>query len=149
MENKKKKFKETKLGQFLLGKNSKILNVVGDLMPDSGVLGIVKNLIDKDPEMPPADKEQAKMILDQEMKEMNEISNRWGYDMKSDNKLSKSVRPLTLIFLTISLFLFIVADSLEIAFNINNEWIELYKILLTTTYASYFGMRSAEKIFKK
>ena len=114
----KKSFKETKVGQFLLGKNSKILNVVGDLMPDSGVLGIVKNLIDKDPEMPPADKEQAKMILDQEMKEMNEISNRWGYDMKSDNKLSKSVRPLTLIFLTISLFLFIVADSLEIAFNI-------------------------------
>ncbi|BCV05916.1 MAG: hypothetical protein CM15mV120_340 [uncultured marine virus] len=82
------------------------------------------------------------------MKEMNEISNRWGYDMKSDNKLSKSVRPLTLIFLTISLFLFIVADSLEIAFNINNEWIELYKTLLTTTYASYFGMRSAKKIFK-
>ena len=40
----KKSFKETKVGQFLLGKNSKILNVVGDLMPDSGVLGIVKKL---------------------------------------------------------------------------------------------------------
>ena len=34
--------------------------------------------------MPPADKEQAKMILDQEMKEMNEISNRWGYDLEME-----------------------------------------------------------------
>ena len=38
----KKKFKETKVGKFLLGSGSKIVDVVGDMLPDSGVLGIVK-----------------------------------------------------------------------------------------------------------
>jgi len=50
MEN-KKPFKETGLGKFLLGAGSTIIDVVGDALPDKGLLGVVKNLIDKDPNL--------------------------------------------------------------------------------------------------
>ena len=39
----KKPFKETAVGKFLL---NKLPGVVTDVLPDKGVLGIVKNLID-------------------------------------------------------------------------------------------------------
>lgn len=38
-------------------KAPQLLNKAGDLLPDSGVLGIVKNLIDTDPEVTPEDKQ--------------------------------------------------------------------------------------------
>lgn len=42
-----KKLKDTKIGAFLKDKAPEVLDVVGDLLPDSGALGIVKNVIDK------------------------------------------------------------------------------------------------------
>lgn len=50
-----KPFKETKLGKFLSTQAPKILDTVGDVLPDRGVLGIVKNLIDKE-DLTPAQK---------------------------------------------------------------------------------------------
>ena len=41
-----KKIKNTGLGKWLKAKAPKILDTVGDLLPDSGGLGIVKNLLD-------------------------------------------------------------------------------------------------------
>jgi hypothetical protein len=40
-----KPFKDTRVGKFLL---EKLPNLAGDILPDKGVLGIVKNLIDSD-----------------------------------------------------------------------------------------------------
>jgi hypothetical protein len=42
----KKPFKETKLGKIVTEKLPQVASVVGDLLPDSGVLGVVKNAID-------------------------------------------------------------------------------------------------------
>ncbi len=53
--NKNKKFKDTKVGQFIL---KKIPGFVGDILPEKGVLGVVKNLIDGDPELTSQDKTQ-------------------------------------------------------------------------------------------
>lgn len=53
--NKNKKFKDTKVGQFIL---KKIPGFVGDILPEKGVLGVVKNLIDSDPELTSQDKTQ-------------------------------------------------------------------------------------------
>ena len=54
----KKKFKDTKVGK-LVGKIApNILGIAGNLLPDAGVLGIVKNLIDKDENISPEDKAQ-------------------------------------------------------------------------------------------
>ena len=65
--------------------------------------------------------------------------------MTSDNKLSKSVRPLVLIFLMVSTIVLIFIDSGFIIFAVDNEWKDLLKMLLMTTVAAYFGGRSYEK----
>ena len=144
----KKKFSETKVGKFLSKVAPSILGVAGDILPDAGVLGMVKNLIKKDPTLPPEDKEKAMMLLEQDMVEMQEISKRWSSDMKSDSWLSKNTRPMTLIFLTISMVLLILLDSFEIQFSVSSGWVDLLKSLLITVYVAYFGSRGVEK-FKK
>ena len=40
MSKPKKKFKDTKVGQFLIKKVPSILGIVGDVLPDAGVLGL-------------------------------------------------------------------------------------------------------------
>ena len=144
MSKPKKKFKDTKVGKFLLGKSG-IIDVITNILPDQGVLGMVKNLIDKDQELTPQDKETALKLLEQDMIEMQEISKRWQSDMVSDSWLSKNTRPMTLIFLTVSLVVFILLDGLSIEFGINSEWINLLKSLLITVYVAYFGSRGVEK----
>ena len=143
----KKKFKDTKVGLFLSKAAPGILGTVGDVLPDQGLLGVVKNLIQKeDPVvLPPEDKEKALKLLEQDMVEMQEISKRWNSDMKSDSWLSKNTRPMTLIFLTISMVFLILLDSFEIDFSVNSGWVDLLKSLLITVYVAYFGSRGVEK----
>ncbi len=50
----KKPFKETKLGKFLL---KKLPNFVSGILPDKGVLGIIKNVIDSDDTITPEERE--------------------------------------------------------------------------------------------
>jgi hypothetical protein len=147
MSKPKKKFRDTKVGKFLLGSGSKIADIVGDLLPSSGVLGIVKNLIEKeDPAiLPPEDKEKALKLLELDQIELQEVSKRWESDMKSDSWLSKNTRPLTLIYLTVVTSLYILLDALDIAFEIDKSWVELLKTLLVTIYVAYFGSRGFEK----
>ena len=142
----KKKFHETKVGQFLSKAAPGILGTVGEVLPNNGVLGLVKNLIHKDPALPAEDKEKALKLLEQDMIEMQEVSKRWESDMKSDSWLSKNTRPLSLIFLSVMTIAFIWVDSHEsISFTVEQEWIGLLKTLTTTVYVAYFGSRGAEK----
>ena len=85
------------------------------------------------------------MIYDHQNTELEEISKRWSSDMSSDNKLSKSIRPLSLAFVLISTILLIFIDSGFINFAVDSEWKELLKMLLITIVAAYFGGRSYEK----
>ena len=146
-KKKKKKFKETKVGIFLKEKAPTILNTVGEFLPDQGGIGIVKNLISGDSTINAKDKETALKLLDQDIAEMNNISNRWNSDMKSDSWLSKNTRPMTLIYLTLSMTIFIVLDS-TVILEINTGWVSLLEALLITVYVAYFGSRGAEKITK-
>tara|TARA_R110001599_G_C12022971_1_gene639235 strand:+ start:319 stop:771 length:453 start_codon:yes stop_codon:yes gene_type:complete len=141
----KKKFSETKVGAFLSKAAPGILGTVGDVLPNNGVFGLVKNLIQKDHAMPAEDKEKAMKLLEMDIVEMQEISKRWDSDMKSDSWLSKNTRPLALIFLTVSLVSFILLDGFDISFGIDSGWIDLLKSLLITVYVAYFGSRGAEK----
>ncbi len=52
------KFRDTKIGKILSEKAPKILDVVGDLLPDKGLLGVVKNLVNNEPSLSAEDKEQ-------------------------------------------------------------------------------------------
>jgi len=141
----KKKFSETKVGKFLSQAAPNILGVAGDILPDAGVLGMVKNLIQKDNVLPPEDKEKALKLLEQDMVEMQEVSKRWDSDMKSDSWLSKNTRPMSLIFLTVSMVTLILLDSFEIDFHVAEGWVSLLQTLLVTVYVAYFGSRGAEK----
>ncbi len=53
-----KKIKDTKIGKFLSEKAPQILAVVGDVLPEQGTLGIVKNLISQDPDLTPEEKQE-------------------------------------------------------------------------------------------
>lgn len=144
---KKLLFKDTKVGKFLAKSGSSIVDTLGGALPDKGLLAVVKNLIHKQP-MPVKDKEMALKLLDQDITEMQEISKRWDSDMKSDNELSKNVRPLTLIFMTISLVTLIFLDSTFIDFQFEEVHIETLKQLCSVVYIAYFGGRSYEKTRK-
>jgi hypothetical protein len=139
----KKKFKDTKVGRF-----STLGDGMGDILPDNGFLGMFKRLIAQDNTLTPQDKETALKLLEMDAQEIQEVSKRWQSDMTSDSWLSKNVRPLTLIYLTLATTIYIVLDSLDISFKIDNAWIELLKTLLVTIYVAYFGSRGFEK-FKK
>ena len=132
----KKKFKDTKVGSFLKTKGSFLLNTIGETITNKGFLGIVKNLIIKDDEMPLEDKETALKLLEMDSIEMQEVTKRWNSDMISDSWLSKNVRPMTLVFFSVSYVIGWFLDySLE---NITS--------LLSLIVAAYFGSRGFEKV---
>jgi hypothetical protein len=144
----KKTFKETKIGAFLSNKAPKVLQALGDVLPNQGTLGVVKNLISSDNKIKAIDKEQAMKLIEQDIAEMKEVSSRWGSDMKSDSWLSKNTRPLALAFLTVSAVFMMAIDSFHLQFDVDESWVNLLKTLLVTVYVAYFGSRGAEKITK-
>jgi hypothetical protein len=135
MSKDRKKFKDTKVGKFLLGKSG-LLDSIGDVMPDKGLLGMVKKLIDQDPDIPPQDKETAMKLLEMDMIEMQEVSKRWTADMTSTSWLSQNVRPLTLVFFSVA---YIVGWYLDY---------ELDSVagVLSLIVGAYFGSRGIEKV---
>jgi hypothetical protein len=144
----KKTFKETKVGAFLANKAPKVLAAIGDVLPDQGTLGVVKNIISSDTKIKAVDKEEAMRLIELDMQELKEVSSRWRADMKSDSWLSKNTRPLALVFLTASSVFMMAVDSFHMQFDVDESWISLLKTLLVTVYVAYFGSRGAEKITK-
>ena len=113
------------------------------------VMDNVGNLVDKFVQTPDErslfKKQMTNILIEAEAEIEKNITERWKADMTSDNKLSKSVRPLVLIFLIVSTIILIFIDSCFIIFAVDNEWKDLLKMLLMTTVAAYFGGRSYEK----
>tara|TARA_R110000744_G_C18955985_1_gene516266 strand:- start:48 stop:488 length:441 start_codon:yes stop_codon:yes gene_type:complete len=140
----KKKFKDTKVGKFLIGEKG-LFQILANTLPDKGVLGGLKDIILQSHKLTPEDKETALKLLEMDIVEMQEISKRWNSDMVSDSWLSKNTRPLALLFLTFATTVFILLDSLS-DISINSLWIDLLKSLLITVYVAYFGSRGMEKV---
>lgn len=109
----------------------------------------ISNIIDKHTynkeEKAEFEKEMSQIFIQAEQSMQKNVTDRW----LSDNQgswLSKNVRPITLLFSIFSTVLLIFIDSGSIKFNVSSEFVELLKLLLMTTVASYFGGRSFEKI---
>ena len=51
-----KKLKDTKICLLLKDKAPKILEIIGDVLPSNGTMGILKNIISKDPDLTPEEK---------------------------------------------------------------------------------------------
>jgi hypothetical protein len=146
----KKKLKDTGLGQWLKEKVPSVLDVVGDVLPDQGVLGMVKNMVDKDPSVSAEDKlEFEKLKQQQEVEAQKQVTERWKADMGSDVKLAKMIRPVTLIALMSMFMVTMVADSMDNwAFNVKDSYVDLLQILMLTAFGAYFAGRTIEKAKK-
>lgn len=108
----------------------------------------IANAISGDQSLSQSDKEMLLSELQQDVIEMQEITKRWESDMKSDSWLSKNIRPLSLAFLTVALFIYIILDSSLNGFSVANQWITLLSSLLMLVYGGYFGARALEKVTK-
>jgi hypothetical protein len=139
----KKKIKDTKLGIWLANKAPDVLSVVGDLLPDSGGLGIVKNLIGKTN----VDPAEAEARINAEIEFQKNVTERWKADMNSDVKLTKLIRPYTLIALMVMFVGFAVLDSIpSLEFEVKDVYVSLLQTLTMTAFGAYFAGRSLEKI---
>jgi len=152
MENKKLKNngKGTFFGNLLrsLVSTGKKVSPIFDAITGGKVSDILKS-IGNSKELTEAEKEMLVKELEQDVIEMQEITKRWQYDMLSDSWLSKNIRPLSLAFLTLTLFIYIILDSALEGFKIDSEWVSLLGNLLMLVYGGYFGARTLEKIRHK
>ena len=146
MSKQETKIKDTGLGKWLKSKAPNVLSVVGDLLPDKGGLGIVKNLIDKDPDV---DTNEGVAAVDAEIQFQNNVTERWKADMGSDVRLAKLIRPVTLIALMSMFMVTMFIDSMDnVAFNVKDSYVDLLQILMLTAFGAYFAGRTNEKAKK-
>ena len=129
----KKKFKDTAVGKFLLGK---IPNVVSSIASGTPAGGIIEAIIGNS-DMSEADKQVALEKLKLERAEIDGTTKRWVADARSGTWLAANVRPLTLIFLVIS---YVTGWFLEYS-------LDSITSLLTIVIGGYFGSRGVEKVF--
>ena len=144
----KTKFKDTTVGKLLLGA-AKVINpalgnvLEGVISPSEAIKEITKSDISIEDKI-----KLQQLIHEQQNKEIEETTKRWVSDNATDSYLTRNIRPLTLAFLTLTLFIYIILDSSLQGFKIDSNWIDLLSSLLLLVYGGYFGMRSAEKITK-
>ena len=149
MPDKKKTYKEingtTRVGDFLRSLNFKKIADVAINIASGNLKGAVE-AINSDPNaLTDAQREYALKLIELDLEDMKGVTQRWSSDMNSDSFLSKNVRPMTLIFLTVMTMVLIIGDSYGVNFNLDTSWIELLKTLLVTVFVAYFGGRSFEK----
>ncbi len=124
-----------------------LLDIAGDVTGIDALDKLSKK-IKNSKELTEFDKQMLKEQIELDKQEFIAISKRWDADMASDSWLSKNVRPITLVFLTLSTITLIIADSVNSPFKVDSVWVDLLKNLLITVYLAYFGSRGVEK-FKR
>ena len=143
MSKEKRKIRDTKLGSWLKDKAPNVLDVAGDMLPDRGMLGVVKNLLESTTDLDP---EEIKAKIDAEVQFQNNVSERWKADMSSDVKLAKYIRPVILIALMLMFMGTMIMDSLDnLSFNVKDSYVSLLEILMLTSFGAYFAGRTIEK----
>ena len=132
--SKKKAFKDTGVGKFLIQKAPSILGIVGDaILPGN----VISELITGNKDLSNEDKEVALQKLTIERAEIDGTTRRWVADARSGAWLAANVRPLTLIFLTIS---YVIGWYLHYP-------LDSITGLLSIVIGGYFGSRGVEKVF--
>ena len=142
--------KGTFFGNLLRGlvKTGKELSPVFDAVTGGKVSDILQ-AIGGSKELTDVEKEMLVIELEQDVIEMQEVTKRWQSDMSSNSWLSSNIRPLSLAFLTLALFIYVILDSSLDTFKIDEQWISLLGNLLMLVYGGYFGARTLEKIRHK
>ena len=114
----------------------------------SKISSIVDKFVHTKDEQAAFKKEMDKIWIAAEADMQKNVTERWKVDLQHGNWLTRSVRPLILIFLVVSTVLMVFIDSGFIAFEVNEKWTDLLQLVLMTTIGAYFGGRSIEKVKK-
>ena len=118
-----------------------------------GVADKLTNVVDKfvrtKDEKAQFEKEMTEIFIQAEAEQQKNVTERWKADLEHGNWLTRSVRPLVLVFLIVSTVLMVFIDSGSIQFQVEDKWTDLLQIVLITVIGAYFGGRSVEKIRKK
>tara|TARA_R100000231_G_scaffold138391_1_gene116636 strand:+ start:3301 stop:3702 length:402 start_codon:yes stop_codon:yes gene_type:complete len=110
--------------------------------------GVADRFIRTKDEKAEFEKEMTNIMIQAEAEMQKNVTDRWKADLEHGNWLTRSVRPLVLIFLIVSTVLMVFIDSGSINFNVEEKWTDLLQLVLITVIGAYFGGRSFEK-FKK
>ena len=127
---------------------SKLLKFLGGNVIEK-VGNVIDNLSTSKEEAMVAKKAIKEVMMKAESDAQSQVTKRWEADMKSDNWLSKNIRPLICIFLTAIFVVLSLFDGNIGGFVIQESYIPIYQTLLITVYGAYFAGRSIEKIKKK
>jgi hypothetical protein len=117
--------------------------LTGGLLRDIGK--VIDNLHTSDEERLEAKRKLQELLEQADKEAQDQVTSRWKYDMQSDSFLSKNIRPLVLVFLTVMFTLFAFTDGNVGEFKIQEEYIPVFQSLLITVYGAYFVGRTWEK----
>ena len=129
----------------LLGK---IFGKAGGSVVDK-LAGVADRFIRTKDEKAEFEKQMTEIFIQAEAEMQKNVTERWQADLQHGNWLTRSVRPLVLIFFIVSTVLMVFIDSGSIAFEVEEKWTDLLQLVLITVIGAYFGGRSVEKLRKK
>lgn len=95
------------------------------------------------------EKEMTEVFIKAEQDMQHNVTERWKADLEHGNWLTRSVRPLVLVFLIVTTVLMVFIDSGSLKFNVEEKWTDLLQLVLITVIGAYFGGRSIEKVRKQ
>jgi len=144
----KKPFKETKVGQFLL---KKIPGLIGNVLPDNGVLGVLKNVIDADDTITPEERES----LHNELKELYELeiadrdsARKREVDKAKTGQFDFMFNLTGVVGLLAFAFIIYAIVYLEVPENNKEVWIHLIGIcegIVLSIFGYFFGSAVRKK----
>ena len=128
--------------------------ILGKLFGNAGgsvvekISGVVDKFVMTKDEKAAFEKEMTQILIEAEAAMQKNVTERWKADLEHGNWLTRSVRPLVLIFLIVATVLMVFIDSGSLVFNVEQKWTDLLQLVLMTTIGAYFGGRSVEKYNK-
>ncbi len=125
----------------------KILSLLtGGLIKDVG--NVIDKLTTTDEERLAAKHKIQQLLEKADQDAQTQITERWKLDMQSDSFLSKNIRPLVLVYLTVIFTALAFFDGNIGGFQVDEAYIPIFQSLLITVYGAYFVGRTWEKAKK-
>ena len=109
------------------------------------ISGVVDRFVRTKDEKAEFEKQMTEILIEAEAAMQKNVTERWKADLEHGNWLTRSVRPLVLIFLIVSTVLMVFIDSGSLQLEVEEKWTDLLQLVLMTTIGAYFGGRSVEK----
>jgi len=154
MKKDRKKLKDSKLFKFAKEKLpdaiGKGLEIFGDLTGKESLENL-GNWIQGQTTLTPLEEIEFNKARELDLMEMQiieeNITSRWESDNESDNKLSKTARPITLHFISLLLLSYFVMGYLKV--YLPSEYTSLLIVIIPTVYGGYFALREFGKHSKR